>query len=297
MDVFTSRDIDDIGEMDACVDLLGDERIRAEFQVKLKQFLATLDLVLPRPEALPFVRDAKALAFIHARARNRYRGAERPIGRDVGEKVRKLIDDHVVSLGIDPKIPPIAITDAQFEEHVEREVSPRAKASEMEHALRYHIRKHLDEDPEHYQMLSERLKGILEELKGRWDELVEALKKLVAEATAGRQGDHTGLDPVTQTPFLAVIRRAVAGDAGVEGEALSRLCRLTVDLVKHIQQEVRLVGFWLNAHAQEVLRSWIVRFLDGDNSLHVQVVPFERQPELADRMMELAKANHVRLAK
>ena len=45
--------------------------------------------------------------------------------------------------------------------------SPRAKASEMEHALRYHIRKHLDEDPTHYQKLSERLKGILEEFEGR----------------------------------------------------------------------------------------------------------------------------------
>ena len=54
--------------------LLADERLRAEFQVKLKQFLATLDMVLPRPEGLPFVNDAKTLAYIQARARNRYRG-------------------------------------------------------------------------------------------------------------------------------------------------------------------------------------------------------------------------------
>jgi len=50
-------------------------------------------------------------------------------------KVRKLIDDHIISLGVDPKIPPISITDAEFVEHVEKQFSPRAKASE-EDALR-----------------------------------------------------------------------------------------------------------------------------------------------------------------
>lgn len=124
--------------------LLKDEKLRAEFHVKLKQFLVTLDLVLPRPDALPFVNDAKILTHIQAKARNRYRSSERLIGKEVGEKVRKLIDEHILSLGIDPRIPPIEITSAQFEEHVEKERSPRAKASEMEHALRYHIRKHLD---------------------------------------------------------------------------------------------------------------------------------------------------------
>lgn len=68
IDVFTSRDIDDIADIEACVELLRDERLRAEFHVKLKQFLATLDLVLPRPEGLPFVDDARTLAYIQARA-------------------------------------------------------------------------------------------------------------------------------------------------------------------------------------------------------------------------------------
>jgi type I restriction enzyme R subunit len=56
--------------------------------------------------------------------------------------VRKLIDDHVISLGIDPKIPPIQLTDAEFDTHVARAANDRAKASEMEHAIRSHIRKH-----------------------------------------------------------------------------------------------------------------------------------------------------------
>jgi type I restriction enzyme R subunit len=116
--LFTDRDADP-SDVDACVELLADERLRAEFTVKLKAFLATLDTVLPRPEALPYVADARRLGVIAARARNRYRDESiRVMGKDVGEKVRELIDQHVVSLGIDPKIPPMSMLDARFDEQV-----------------------------------------------------------------------------------------------------------------------------------------------------------------------------------
>ncbi len=82
----------------------------------------------------------------YARARNRYKDTP-VLGRDVGAKVRKLIDDHVISLGIDPKIPPIHLTDAEFDTHLARAANDRAKASEMEHAIRSHIRKHVNQDP------------------------------------------------------------------------------------------------------------------------------------------------------
>ena len=59
-----------------------DARLRAVFAVKLKQFLATLDLVLPRPEALPYVKDAKRLGFIYQEARRRYRDGVRAHSRD-----------------------------------------------------------------------------------------------------------------------------------------------------------------------------------------------------------------------
>ena len=129
------------------------------------------------------------------RARNRYRRPERPIGKEVGEKVRKLIDDHVISMGIDPKIPPISILDADFDNHVEAEGFNRAKASEMEHAARYHIRKHLDEDPEHYEKLSEKLEKILAELHDRWDELVEALAGVRVRGQGGTTGGRDRARP------------------------------------------------------------------------------------------------------
>jgi type I restriction enzyme R subunit len=290
--IFQSRGVDDLSDTEACVDLLKDERLRAEFTVKLKQFLDSLDLVLPRPEGLPFVKDAKTLSFIYARARNRYREGMPMLGKSVGGKVRQLIDEHVISLGIDPKIPPISITDAQFAKHVGKQGSPRAKASEMEHAIRHHIRKHLQEDPVHYTKLSDRLEEILRQFGENWDQLALALKDFVEEVSAGRQETDFSLDPQTQAPFLGVLHEERQKQGPVSDADLAWLAGLTVQLVDHIQRESAVVAFWSNAHAQEVLRGQIFTFLDD-----YEVVDFDRADAVADRLMELAKANRHRLVK
>jgi type I restriction enzyme R subunit len=274
--------------LERSVALLRDERLRAEFHVRLKQFLSTLDGVLPRPEALPYVHDAKALSFVQAKARNRYRGEELLIGKEVGEKVRKLIDDHVLSRGIDPKIPPISITDADFEDTVEHERSPEAKASEMEHALRYHVRKHFDEDPVRYEMLSERLDSILGELKDNWDGLVRALADLIREAREGRQVDALDLDPEVEAPFFDVLRKRT----GVVGDDETRKLRnLTIELVGHLRQEIRIVDFWRKIEAQKGLAHWAVQLLDASDLFP----DYGLLPAIADQVMELAKALDAKL--
>ena len=54
--------------------------------------------------------------------------------------------------------------------------SDRAKASEMEHAVRHHIRTHVDEDPVYYGKLSERIDEILDRLEERWDQIALELE-------------------------------------------------------------------------------------------------------------------------
>jgi type I restriction enzyme R subunit len=290
--LFQTRGVEHLEDTEACVELLKDERLRAEFTVKLKQFLDSLDLVLPRPEGVPFVKDAKTLGFIYARARNRYREGMPTLGKSVGGKVRELIDQHVISLGIDPKIPPISITDAEFAEHVGKQTSPRAKASEMEHAIRYHVKRHLQEDPVHYTKLSERLEEILRQFGENWEQLALALKDFVEEVHSGRQDSDFGLDVQTQAPFLAVLNEEREKAQPVSHSDLAWLAGLTVQLVDHIQSESGVVGFWSNPHAQEVLRSQIFTFLDD-----YEVVEFDRADAVADRLMELAKANRHKLVK
>jgi len=138
----------------------------------------------------------------------------------------------------------------------------------------------------------ERLDGILADMDDRWEDLVSALREFVAEVQEGRQTDDTGLDPETQAPFLGVLRQEVAGDGEIAEKRLRKLCRATVDLVDHIQVEIRMVGFWRNAHAQKVLHNEIVQYLDDQDLL-----PFERLDGVADRIMELAKANQTKLTR
>lgn len=286
--LFQERGIASIDDVDACVDLLRDERLRADFVVKLKQFLTSLDVVMPRPEALPYLHDAKVLGFINKAAANLYRDGQLNL-LGVGNKVRQLIDRHIEARGVDPKVPPISILDANFEDAVNGHVSPRTKASEMEHAARYHITLHFREDPAYYQRLSQRLEAILKNFRDNWDELVKALHDFTQEVRQGRPADKSGLDPRTQAPFLGILIEEI-GETDLPNERLRFLAGITIDLVDHIRQEIRAVDFWRNTYAQNVLRSWLVSFLDDHD-----ILSFDRLEKVADRLVELAKALHARL--
>lgn len=292
--LFRSRGIESLANPEACVEALADERLRAEFAVKLKAFLSTLDVVLPRPEGLPFAPDAKKLAFIYARARNRYRDTP-VLGKDVGAKVRKLIDDHVVSMGVDPKIPPVSLTDADFGSKLAREPNDRAKASEMEHAIRAHIREHLDQDPVAYRKLSDRLRDLLDQLGEQWDELTKALQGLVDEIRTGHPPPDPGMPdlPEHYGPFLRLVVDAAAGDRAITDAERKKMVDLTVEVVNTIAAELT-ENFWRpnRQPAQDALGSRIFEILMAS-----RLLPQPQIEALVDKLMELARANHDRLRK
>ena len=296
VDMFRRRGIDSLDDHEACVEALRDERLRGEFTVKLKQFLDSLDLVLPRPEGLPYSADAKRLALIYARARNRYRDTP-PLGKDVGAKVRRLIDEHVISLGIDPKIPPISLTDADFDAQVGRAANQRAKASEMEHAIRAHIREHADEDPVLYRKLSERLTQLLQSLGEQWDQLALALQGVIDEIRGGQvrvDGDAAGAMEVPEhcAPFLRLLTDAVAGSDAPSPRERRRLADLAVELVETIAAELT-PNFWrpANQPARDALSTRLFEAM-----MKTRLLPVAQLDALTDKLMELARANHARLA-
>ncbi|QAU24808.1 type I restriction endonuclease subunit R [Dyella sp. M7H15-1] len=296
VDIFRRRGIESLEDTEACIDALGSEKLRAEFAVKLKAFLASLEMVLPRPDALPFAADAKRLAYIHARARNRYRDTP-ALGKDVGAKVRKLIDDHVISLGIDPKIPPIQLTDAEFDTHLAREANDRAKASEMEHAIRSHIRQHVDEDPVLYRKLSERLREILKSLGEQWDEVVRQLQTIIDELRNGQAGraDTPADLPEHCAPFLRTVLDVVYAGAAPAPAELLRLKDVTVELVDHLVQELRGNRNLWSPHKRAAQEGLNGQLFDHLMRLRPPLVDSDMAGVLADRLMEQARANHDKL--
>lgn len=297
VDLFRQRGLESLDDIEACIEVLGNERVRAEFAVKLKDFLTSLDTVLPRPEGLPFSADAKRLAYIHARARNRYKDTP-VLGKDVGAKVRKLVDDHVISLGIDPKIPPIQLTDAEFEAQLGRAVNDRAKASEMEHAIRSHIRQHAGEDPVLYRKLSERLNEILKSLGDQWNELLAELQSVINELRSGAvsTADAPSELPAHCGPFLRTVLDVVCADRTPTSQELMRLKDVTVELVDLLAGELKAnPRIWSPSKVpdQEHLRDGLL--FDHLMRVRPPLVDADRAGVLADRLLEQARANHDRL--
>ncbi|MEP4545222.1 MAG: type I restriction endonuclease subunit R [Saccharospirillum sp.] len=305
VDVLRARGIEDLNDIETCVQTLDSERLRQEFGVKVKAFMQSLDLVLPRPEALPFTQDAKQLAMIYAAARRRYRDGP-VLGKDVGAKVRKLIDDHVISLGIDPKIAPVNLTDASFSQQLNQvreqvasynadpEKAQKAVASEMEHAIRSHVQQKLDEDPVYYGKLSERLKEILDGLEGQWDELIAALQSIIDEVASGSTLHEAGLPDVPEhyLPFYRMLRAAKCGDAQPDMVVEADLITLTESLVEYISREVKTSSFWQphRRPMQESLEQELFeRIVDSE------LLDFNDVPPLVDKLRELAKANSYKL--
>jgi len=244
-----------------------------------------------RQEARKYAADAKAMGFINLRARNRYRDDQLNI-MGVGDKVSQMIDEYVKASGVDPAIPPIDLLDAEFKSHVTKQKSDRAMASEMEHAARYHISKKYNEDPEHYQKLSQRLSDILKKFEDDAASLRKGLEEFIEAMRAGRQRDETGLDPETQAPFYGVLHSKYEERYGkASPEKRSQLISMTVELVEIICQEIGRVNFWNDANKQNVLRGLLIDRLD-----HPEISDdLDFIEPLADNLMEVAKYNHTRL--
>jgi type I restriction enzyme R subunit len=155
--LFQQRGIDRFdtqADQDACVEALADERLRAAFEAAFKLFTMSMEIVLPRPEALPFVPDAKAFGAIAFAARRRYReeGFDASLygGRSGGSSTTML------RTGIEQKIPPISITEPTSTPRSLPALGPGQGVGDGTRDPLPPARA-LGRGPEHYGRLSERL--------------------------------------------------------------------------------------------------------------------------------------------
>lgn len=291
--VFTDRGITDLQtEVEACVDLLADLKIRAEFINKLRMFYETLNILEHRPEVPNDVfRDAKLLGFINKVAANLYRDpALNLLG--VAEKVKALIDAHISARGVDPKVPPTTITDAEFEKILQAQNNNRAKAAQMQHAARYHIIGFSNQNPAFARKMSEKLEEILKRFKEDWDALERELRKFIDELRQGDRNDFPDLDPRVQVPFVRLILEACSEGRKLDDAQRKVAITTTLDIVERIRQEVAKVGFWKNSDRRELLTKQIVRDLDASG-----VCPLGKERDIAQRLVALAKENHENLVR
>jgi type I site-specific restriction-modification system R (restriction) subunit len=291
--VFTDRGITDLqGQVDVCVQLLEDLKIRADFINKLRAFYEILGLLEHRPEVPSDVfRDAKLLGFINKVAANLYRDpALNLLG--VAEKVKALIYAHISARGVDPKIPPTAITDAEFEKALLAQSSSRARAAQMQHAARYHIIGFSNQNPGYGRKMSERLQEILQRFKDDWAALERELRKFIDELKQGDRNDFPDLDPKVQVPFVRLLLEECGKDKNLDEAQRNTAIATTLEMVERIRQEVRKVGFWKNEAMRELLTRTLVRDLDKAG-----ICRPTGERDLAQRLVALARENHENLTR
>jgi type I restriction enzyme R subunit len=279
--------------IEECVEVLEDGPLRDRFEVELKRFLTTVDTVLPDPAAKPYLADAYLFAQIAAEARRRYRIDDGTFDPSLyGEKVRELIDRHMESLGVDPALPPVSLSSADFQSQVAAMAGPRARASEMEHAIRHHINVHFDEDPVTYRRLSERLAEILAEHAGNWEQQALFLAELAAEVkdhdSERKQGDSQ-LNNVEHALYGLILERT-ATDGVPTKEQGQRIADFARRLYATAATATTRVDFWRKPVDWEDFKGDMTGMLIEDG-----ICLDDAAMALADALFEVIKASRRRI--
>ena len=241
----------------AAVTALKNEKQRADFDVYLKKFLMSMDIVLPHASAQAYRVPARRFGYILAVTKERYKDSSLNLG-DAGEKVKALINAHLISLGINPKVEPVELLAPDFMDKLAAHAGKNAaaKASEMEHAIRKHCTVHHDEDPAFFKSLSAKVDALIEKHHEQWDLLAEKLTELRQQAVAGRTQGDNGMSREATTFYEHVAQVGFAKGAADEADK-PVLKALMERLVEVLQETIGSLDFWANADKQKRVRGAI----------------------------------------
>jgi type I restriction enzyme R subunit len=268
-----------------------DIKRRADFEVYLKKFLQSLNLILPHPSGHAYRGPARRFGYLLRMTKERYKDESLDIA-DAGAKVRALINEHLIDLGINPKIPPVELLSPDFMAQVHRHASgnSEAKASEMEHAIRKHCTIHFDEDPAFYKKLSEKLEKLIEDHKNQWDVLAKEMEPLVHDAIAGRKTNDQGTAKEARI-FEDHIADLAFGESGVPPEHRQKFSTLVINLIESLQGTIDIIHFWAKPIEVKRLRGNI------DTELLLCGIPeiSARHERIAIEVTKLAEKRHEEL--
>ncbi|MBC3918124.1 type I restriction endonuclease subunit R [Undibacterium sp. CY18W] len=270
------------------VKALKDEKQRADFEVYLKKFLMSMDIILPHSAAQTFRVPVKRFGYILQVCKERYKDSSLDLG-NAGEKVKALINEHLISLGINPKVPPVELLSEDFMEKLATHSGQNneAKASEMEHAIRKHCTVHHDEDPAFYKSLSEKIDALIEKHQDEWDLLAEKLAELRNEAITGRQKGEDGMGKEATTFYAHIIQVGFA-NATVEVGDKPSFKALMETVVEILQETIASVDFWQNPDKQKRVRGLLKTEIAKTTIEELK----QNRERVAVEIMKLAKNRH-----
>ncbi|MXR41238.1 HsdR family type I site-specific deoxyribonuclease [Halobaculum sp. WSA2] len=280
---------DDLDEVEQCVQSLEPDDRRIEFKNAFKRFSKLMDVVLPDPMANPYLEDLERLSTIYGTAKERYRDETMNL-EGAGAKVRKLIQDHITSRGIEVlNDEPVSIMDeVEYDAKVEDLESDEARASEMQNAIKHEINVRFDEDPVQYGSLRERLEDLIEEYREdrlSERETIEELRALMDEIRSrDREARNKGLRGETDLSFYHAVEDVLDDHDAEEEEVVE----LTGTLVETVEGFVTKVEWKERTHLQNKMRKEVT----GDLYRSSVDLSGDQRRELTNRVIELARAHY-----
>lgn len=228
--------------LERCVDLAEDIKFRADYEVFLQHFLQSMDIVLPNKAADKYKIPAKHLADILFAMKRRYKDDSLNIS-NVGQKIKLLIDEHLIGIGINPKIAPTELFSPNFIKELNaNNPSKKSVASEMEHAIRKHIKVNMDSDPVLYSKLYEKLEEILKKYRENWEKLAEELQLFADnDVKKGREDNKYGLYSLEAIFFDFIIE---CSKAKLTENNADSLIQITKSILKDLQKAITIIDFW-----------------------------------------------------
>ncbi|MCK4981930.1 MAG: type I restriction endonuclease subunit R [Victivallaceae bacterium] len=264
-----------------CIETAKNVKFRAELLTYSKSFFDSLDLLFNVQAGTEYWIPAKRLGYIIWRIKDRYKDETMDL-KWASEKVRKLIDKHLLSIGIDTKVQRVSILSDDFGKKVDYlNKTPKSKASEMEHAIRWHIKVNLEKDPALYSRFKDRLESILSAYKENWETIVNELSKLREELAEGRKEETEGIS-IVESPFFDLLKNSITDENETEINKTKELIHI---LMPHLQETAEIRNFWTKAAERKRIDGLI------EDEVHYSRISgvSENAAELTTELMKLAK--------
>ena len=266
---------------ESCIEKAKNVKFRAELLTYSKSFFDSLDLLFNTQVGGDYWVRAKRLGYLLWRIKDRYRDETMDL-KWASQKVRQLIDKHLLSLGIDTKVQQVSILSDEFKTKVDYlNKTPKSKASEMEHAIRWHIKVNLEKDPTLYSRFKDRLEMILNSYKENWEDIVRELSSLRDEMAEGRKEETEGIS-IVEAPFFDLLK---ANMSEPSDEQINQTKELMHTLIVILKETAAINNFWDKAAERKRIEGMI------EDEVRYSGVPdlSAKASEMATELMKLAK--------
>jgi type I restriction enzyme, R subunit len=229
----------DKNNIDALLEVVTPEDKRTEFEIAYKRFAETVEILLPSHVTQEFINDLQWLSYIRAAAKARFTPQDEIDISGCGQKVKKIISEHLKAKGVSLYIKPVTLFGKDFEELISKMDSDKGRAISMEKLIRHTISIKINDNPVYYISLLEKLKRILEETEENWLERKNRLKEFIEKDIKTGEEDAAKKYGISKEEFaiFEAVRKQLskANEFVVSEEDTELLKKITSDIDRTIK--------------------------------------------------------------